>query len=99
MKLFEEENVPDEESARRFVRMFCGGDVVLTSGTGGKNNNHLHIPDTNPFEDGPLCSTGLDIDWIRKPQSVYPLGYKPFCRRCLARAFPDKAAINVKVKR
>lgn len=98
MKLFEEENdVPDEESARRFVKEFCAGYVTLTD-TGYKNNNHLHIPD--PFDDDqPLCSSGMDKDWIRKDLAVYPMGSKPFCRRCLARAFPEQAAINVRRQR
>lgn len=95
MKLFEtDDDVPDEEAARRFVRTFCGDDVLVTSGTGSKNDNHLHIPDTNHVDAKPLCSTGVDIDWFRKSLSVYPMGFKPFCRRCLARAFPEQAAVN-----
>lgn len=95
MKLFEEGDVPDEKIVRRFVKEFCGGDVALTSGTGGQNNNHLHIPHPVDNDVQPLCSTGMDIDWIRKDLTVYPLGSKPFCKRCLARAFPDKAAIKI----
>lgn len=99
MMFFRDGQRPTEDDARRYVRMYCGGDIMTTVGTGSLKGGKLHIPKSDGLHsDRPLCSSGneSDLDWKRKTQTVYPIGYRPFCDRCLAHAFPHLSNIRMR---
>lgn len=46
----------------------------------------LHIPDTEVDGHEPLCDQyhgNGEVEWLTKPTSVFPPGFKPICKHCL----------------
>lgn len=62
----------------------------LVGKTGSDSGSHIHLPENDNAEcTNTLCDTKAS-EWNNKPFGVFPMGYKPICKRCFSKEYNNE---------